>query len=144
MTLRPSSIRCAVAAAALVAIGSVGAAGAGAAGGGATLLIRHQIAHCHTWSANGGPFKASQQLSLKAGSTLTVIDNDVMPHHLVALSGAPVVVHGASMNHMGAKATVRFAAPGVYRFRTRAGEDYMAGVKTTGEDNVLVLTVKVR
>ena len=38
---------------------------------------------------------------------------------------------------------VAFAKAGVYRFTTKAGEDYMKGVKTIGEDNVLRLTVQV-
>jgi len=44
---------------------------------------------------------------------------------------------------MGAATRITFAHPGVYRFTTKAGEDYMAGVKTLGEDNVLTLTVRV-
>jgi len=47
------------------------------------------------------------------------------------------------MAHMAATAKVRFAHAGVYRFTTKAGEDYMEGMKTIGEDNVLRLTVKV-
>jgi hypothetical protein len=39
---------------------------------------------------------------------------------------------------------VTFTKPGVYTFTTKAGEDYMSGVKTIGEDNVLKLTVTVR
>ena len=48
------------------------------------------------------------------------------------------------MNHMGASTTVDFAKAGVYRFRTRAGEDYTPGIETGGADNVLTLTVTVR
>ena len=39
---------------------------------------------------------------------------------------------------------VTFTKPGVYKFTTKAGEDFMSGVKTIGEDNVLRLTVTVR
>ena len=46
------------------------------------------------------------------------------------------------MGHMGAKAKITFPAVGTYRFTTKAGEDYMP-MKTTGEDNVLGLTVTV-
>lgn len=125
-----------------------------------TVLIRHQVAHCHAWSVNGGPFGAALQLSLQRGGTITFMNNDVMPHRLIELAGAHVAMrngttvpmgagmHGSAapgvMNHMGATTSVKLARPGVYRFRTRAGEDYMAGVKTTGEDNVLTLTVTVR
>jgi len=45
---------------------------------------------------------------------------------------------------MGARTTVTFAKAGIYRFRTRTGEDYMSGITTTGKDNVLTLTVTVR
>jgi hypothetical protein len=130
-----------------------------AADSSATLMIRHQRAHCHTWSLNGGPFAASQRLTLEPGSTLTVTNNDVMPHRLVELAGPAVAMHNASsmpmgarmhgtaapglMNHMGATTSVRFSKPGVYRLRTRAGEDYMSGITTTGADNVLKLTVTV-
>jgi hypothetical protein len=47
------------------------------------------------------------------------------------------------MARMGASAKVTFTKPGVYKFTTKVGEDYMSGVKTTGEDNVLKLTVTV-
>ena len=125
----------------------------------ANVLIRHQIAHCHAWSVNGGPFGAAQQLSLQRGGTITFMDNDVMPHRLIQLAGAHVAMrngttmpmgarmHGAAapglMNHMGATTSITLAQPGTYRFRTRPGEDYMAGLKTTGEDNILTLTVTV-
>ena len=46
---------------------------------------------------------------------------------------------------MGTTVKVTFTHAGVYRFTTKAGEDYpaMAGMKTVGEDNVLRLTVTV-
>jgi len=47
------------------------------------------------------------------------------------------------LGRMGAATSITFAKPGLYRFITKAGEDYMAGVKTIGEDNVLRLTVRV-
>lgn len=125
----------------------------------ASLLIRHQRAHCHAWSLNGGSFKAAQQVTLDAGSSLTVMNNDVMPHRLVKLAGSAVTMRNGTtmpmmgggyvsqtpglMSHMGARTTVTFSKAGGYRFRTRAGEDYMSGITTTGEDNVLTLTVTV-
>lgn len=145
----------------VLVLGAALAVTAGALGrtsGSASLLIRHQVAHCHAWSLNGGPFKASQAVALGVGSTLTVIDQDVMPHRLVELSGPAVTMRNGTtmpmmrgyvsptpglMGHMGAWTTVRFAHPGVYRFRTRAGEDYLQGIRTTGADNVLALTVTV-
>jgi hypothetical protein len=38
---------------------------------------------------------------------------------------------------------VKFPAKGVYKLMTKAGEDYMEGMKTTGEDNVLRAIVTV-
>ena len=126
--------------------------------GSAMLLIRHQTAHCHAWSLDGGPFKAAQAVTLGTGSTLAVVNQDVMPHRLIQLSGpATKMWNGTTMpmmrgsvsgmrglmSHMGARTDVRFVHPGVYRFRTRPGEDYFPGVKTTGADNVLTLTITV-
>ena len=144
-------------AAAVAAVANVTAA---RSAGNATVLIRHQVRNCHTWSVNGGLFAASQRLNVKRGSTVTFINDDVMPHRLVELAGAPVAMrngstmpmgaamHGSAapglMNHMGATTTIRLSKPGVYRFRTRAGEDYRPGIKTVGEDNVLTLIVTVR
>lgn len=125
----------------------------------ATLLIRHQRAHCHAWSLNGGPFEAHQSLKLRRGAALRVVNYDVMPHRLVELAGARVTMHNGTtmgmmgrytsrtpglMNHMGASTTVTFSKKGVYRLRTRTGEDYMPGIETGGADNVLTLTVTVR
>jgi hypothetical protein len=67
-----------------------------------------------------------------------------MPHKLVLTSGPALRIAPATLGHTGALVKVTFARSGVYHFTTRAGEDYMAGVKTTGEDNVLRLTVTVR
>ena len=39
---------------------------------------------------------------------------------------------------------VRFPKAGVYRFATKAGEDYSKGVRTLGPDNTLKLRVIVR
>jgi hypothetical protein len=138
--------------------GSYGSTQTATPSGSAMLLIRHQYAHCHTWSLNGGPFTAKQTVTLKRGATLTVIDEDVMPHQLVKLAGSSVTMRNGTtmpmmggyvsrtpglMNHMGAWTAVTFSKAGVYRFRTRAGEEYMPGIQTSGADNVLTLTVTV-
>jgi hypothetical protein len=138
------SVLCAAVLAAFVA----GIAGAATGGTHASLLIRHQVRGCHTWSANGGPFQANQAISLQQGGWLTVRNNDVMPHKLVLTAGpfAPVFSGRAAMAHMGALVKVTFTHPGTYRFATKAGEDYpsMSGMmKTVGEDKVLRLTVTV-
>jgi plastocyanin len=111
---------------------------------GTTLTIRHEMQGCHAWSVNGGAYKPSQSVTLKKGATLNVVDNDVMPHKLVKLSGPALTLSSsANMNHPGATTHVKFLKAGVYRFTTKAGEDYMKGIKTIGEDNVLKLKVTV-
>jgi hypothetical protein len=124
----------------------------------ASLTIRHQLRGCHTWSVNGGAFKARQTVELRRGGWFTVTNNDVMPHKLVKTSGPAVVVRSLKtpvpagmhatfgpwmMGYMGATVKVTFAHKGTYRFTTKPGEDYMAGMKTVGEDNTLRLTVTV-
>ena len=110
---------------------------------GTTLTIRHQLRGCHSWSVNGGANKASQSVTLTKGATLTIVNNDVMPHRLVKLSGPALTLASANMNHSGATMHLKFAKAGVYMFKTKAGEDYTKGVKTIGEDNVLKLKVTV-
>ena len=120
----------------------------------ATLTIRHQVHGCHAWSLDGAAYKASVAVTLARTATLTVVDNDVMPHMLVQVSGPKArLAHSAmghmptmTMSHMSAPVTISFASVGVYRFTTKAGEDYKwaGSPKTIGEDNVLRLTVTVR
>jgi plastocyanin len=111
----------------------------------ASLLIRHQVQGCHTWSVNGSAFAASHSITLLRGSPLTLTNNDVMPHKLVLTSGPALTIAHPMLNHMGASLKVTLTRPGTYHFTTKAGEDYpaMSGMKTTGEDNVLKLTVVV-
>jgi plastocyanin len=110
----------------------------------AKIVIRHQLRGCHSWAVNGGAYKPTQSLTLARGSSITVVDNDVMPHTLVKTAGAAVKFVGAArMGKIGASTKVVFSKAGTYRFTTKVGEDYMKGVKTIGEDNVLRLTVKV-
>jgi len=111
----------------------------------AKLTIRHQTRGCHSWAFNGGAYKPSQSITVTKGSTLTIVNNDVMPHKLLRVSGPSFSLpKTANLNHAGATTRLRFATAGVYKFATKAGEDYMKGVKTIGEDNVLRLTVTVR
>ena len=128
----------------LVSAGAIMAAGASASGG-STLVIRHQVEGCHSWSANGDAYKATQAIKLQRGASLSVTNNDVMPHKLVQVSGPAAKLSTPAMSHMGASSRIVFAHAGVYKFKTVAGEDYpnMAGMKTIGEDNVLRLTVTV-
>jgi len=113
--------------------------------GHASLLIRHQMRGCHTWSANNDAFKASQAITLRRGGLITVTNNDVMPHKLVLTSGPALRIEHPTLGHMGASLKVTLTKPGIYHFTTKPGEDYpaMAGMKTIGEDNVLKLVVVV-
>jgi hypothetical protein len=119
---------------------------ASAHGTASTLTIRHQMRGCHTWSFNGGAYKATQSITLSRRATLAVKNNDVMPHKLVRTSGPAVQIRTASMSRMGAVARVRFAKAGVFHFKTKPGEDYSwaSKMETKGEDNVLRLTVTIR
>ena len=108
-----------------------------------TLTIRHQTRGCHAWSFNGGPYKASLKITLARGTTLKVVDNDVMPHKLIQLAGPKAKLVSPAMRHMSAQAKVVFAKKGTYRFTTKPGQDYIKGIKTIGADNVLRVTVVV-
>ena len=112
-----------------------------------------------SWSVDGGAYKATQAVVVRRGGWLTITNNDVMSHQLVKTSGPAVRIESlktpmagmgmrgtfrpSMMAHMGASVKVTFAHAGTYRFTTKAGEDYMPGMKTIGEDNVLRLTVTV-
>jgi plastocyanin len=120
----------------------IGGASASSAANRHSLVIRHQMRGCHSWALDGGAFRANQSVTIRRGGSITFVDNDVMSHKLIKKSG-PALRIPATMDHAGATAKLTFTHPGTYRFITRAGEDYMDGVKTVGEDNVLNLTVKV-
>jgi plastocyanin len=125
------------------ALGLSGAASAASTTGHASVLIRHQTHGCHSWSVNGGAFTASHSIALHRGGWLAVTNNDVMPHTLVLTSGPSLRIAHAMLGHMGSTLKITLTKPGVYHFTTKAGSDYMAGIKTTGNDNVLKLTVIV-
>ncbi len=109
-----------------------------------TVTIRHQKVGCHSWAIGNGAYRPTQTLTVKAGTTLTFIDNDVMPQLLVRLAGPSITLVAPNMHTMGAQAKVTLSRPGTYVFGTRPGEDYTKGVVTVGEDNVLRLVVTVK
>jgi hypothetical protein len=80
---------------------------------------------------------------LAVGGTLNLQDNDVMPHKLFRVSGPKPAFIGADMSRMGARSSVTFPTAGTYVLSTKAGEDYMKGVQTIGEDNTLHIRVVV-
>ena len=110
-----------------------------------TVLIRHQVAHCHSWSFDGGKFVAAASGTVAKGGTVTFTNNDIMPHRLFEKKGpAATFVGSPNLNKMGSRVVVKFLKAGTYVFGTKPGEDYMQGMKTTGEDNVLTLKITVK
>jgi plastocyanin len=107
------------------------------------VTIHHETKGCHAWAVDGQTPSASQNVSLAVGGTMLVTDDDVMPHTLVQTGGPSAQLIDPAMRHMGSAATVTFAKAGVYTFTTKAGEDYMTGIHTTGPDNTLKMTVTV-
>jgi len=130
----------------VVAAGIAAAAFAGqaVAAGSVNITIRHQKVGCHAWAIGNGAYKATQSLTVKAGTALKFTDNDVMPHQIVEVAGPKVAIAGRNLAKMGASTTLRLTKPGTYVFGTKAGEDYTKGVETTGPDNVLRLVVTVK
>jgi plastocyanin len=139
MSIRSSGVL--VAAAAAVAVPAASAAGA------QTITISHETKGCHMWQLNNGSPKVNLSVTLKRGTTVRFVNNDIMPHRLIQQSGAKLMLTHPNMNRMSASMSVKFARSGTYRFTTKAGEDYpwmKAMGKTIGPDNVLHLTVRVQ
>jgi plastocyanin len=128
----------------LAAISAAIATASAAASPTTNVLIRHQTVGCHSWSVNGDAFAASQRIVVRPKTTFSFTNTDVMPHQLIQLSGPKVSLATPAMNKPGARASVHLLKKGTYVFGTKAGEDWIKGVVTKGEDNVLKLTVVVR
>jgi plastocyanin len=131
---------------ALAALSALAVTAAAPAGGTGTITISHEMRGCHSWSFNSGAIKPSLSISVKAGTVLRFTNNDVMPHKLIQTAGPKVRLTHANMLKMASSATVRLTQKGSYRFTTKAGEDYSwaRSMKTSGEDHVLKLTVRVK
>jgi plastocyanin len=110
-----------------------------------TVLIRHQLQHCHAWSFDGGNFAAAASGTVAKGATITFTNNDVMSHKLIEKSGPAATFKGSPLlGKIGASVTVSFPKAGTYVFGTKPGGDYIKGVKTIGADNVLTLKITVK
>jgi plastocyanin len=122
------------------------AASPAAAGSTATITISHEMKGCHMWQLGSGKLAPSLTISLKSGTTLRFVNNDIMPHKLIESGGPKLTLVHPNMNRLAAVATTKLAHKGTYRFTTKPGEDYkiFAGHKTIGEDYVLHLTVHVK
>ena len=129
----------------VAAVLAAGALGSASAPRSLSISIRHQTHHCHAWAVGTGTYKAALSVNLARGGSIRFTNNDVMPHKLVLTSGPALHIAHATLGHMGASLKVALTKPGTYHFTTKPGEDYpgMSGMKTTGEDNVLKLTVVV-
>ena len=116
------------------------------AAGTATITISHQMRGCHMWQLGNGKPTPSLTATLKAGTVVRFVNNDVMPHKLIEQAGPKLTLKSANMNHMSASTLVKLGKMGTYRFTTRPGEDYkgMSMMKTVGEDYVLHLTLHVK
>ena len=147
------------AAAAGVAAVLVAPSSAAAPPGSASILIRHQLRGCHTWSLNGGAYRAELDVRLARGGWVTITNNDPMVHKLIRERGPAVrmrtVPHAhmkmvglhritgpGVMNHMGAALKVTFPRAGTYRFTTEDLGDYFE-LKSLGHHNHLMLVVRV-
>ena len=131
---------------ALAALAALALASAAPARGTTTITINHQMRGCHVWSVNSGPQRPNLAVVIAPGSTLRFVNNDVMPHKLIQTAGPKLRVVRPGMNKVASTTTIKLTQKGVYRFTTKAGEDYKwaASMKTVGEDNVLRLTVRVK
>jgi plastocyanin len=121
-------------------------ASAASAAGTATITISHQMRGCHMWQLGNGNPKAALSLTLKAGTVVRFVNNDVMPHQLIQQAGPKLRLQHARMSHMSAATSVKLVSKGIYRFTTKPGEDYksFSSMKTVGEDYVLHLTIRVK
>jgi plastocyanin len=117
------------------------------AAGGQTITITHVMRGCHAWDLGHGPMKPTMSLTVKRGTVVRFVNNDVMLHRLIRLSGPRVELNGANMNRMASSARARFVEPGTYRFKTVFGAFFpwaaSMGAKI-GKMNVLHLTVNVK
>jgi plastocyanin len=109
-----------------------------------SATIEHVTKGCHTLAVQGAAKSSpNATIHLATGGVLKVQDNDVMPHQLYRVSGPTPSFTGADMARMGARSSVTFPTAGTYVLSTKAGEDYMKGVMTVGEDNTLKIRVVV-
>src|SRR6476646_4402603 len=76
-----------------------------------------------------------------AGNPSLLIRHQVHGCHAWSINGGPFKASQSLALKRGSRLT--FTNDGVYRLTTKPGEDYMKGMKTIGEDNVLRLTVTV-
>jgi len=141
-------------------IAAIAVAAPAGAGNNVTINIRHQVVGCHSWAIGSGAYGAFKTLTVVPGTTITFTNHDLMPHALKELAGPRVTMRNLAtpmmgmglkgpfaagmMGHMASATRITLTKSGSYVFTTKPGEDYISGVKTKGEDNVLKLVVTVK
>jgi plastocyanin len=112
-----------------------------------TITITHVMRGCHAWDLGHGPMRATMSITVKRGTAVQFVNNDVMPHKLVRMAGPKLAIKGANMNKMAAKAGATFRHPGVYRFKTVYGAFFPWARSMAAEItwmNSLHLTIRVQ
>jgi plastocyanin len=123
------------------------AASPASAAGVRTITITHVMRGCHAWDLGHGAMKPRMSLTVKRGTVIRFVNNDVMPHRLVRLSGPKVELRGANVNRMAASASARLVKPGSYRFKTVFGAFFPWAASMAAKIkkmNALQLTVTVK
>ena len=112
------------------------------AGNSAELTIVHIVRGCHNWT-DGKAIAEKADVTLHSGGRLTVLNQDVDLHKIVQLAG-PRIPTGKAMT-MNSSLKLRFATPGLYRFKTVTSDmPGMPEMKTIEPDYQLILLVHVR
>ena len=131
----------------LGALAMLVAATPASAAGDRTITITHVMRGCHAWDLGHGPMKPTMSLTVRRGTVMRFVNNDVMPHRLMRVSGPKVELKGANMNRMASSASARFVKPGSYRFKTVFGAFFHWDAsmrEKIGKMNVLHLTERVK
>lgn len=107
------------------------------------LAIVHYVRGCHVWSAKTilGP---STQITIPRGTKLTIRVSCPMDFQLSQTAG-PSVDLGNGRTPAGTTRTIVFRRPGTYKLvATNLQTSAEVGLQTLGEDNTLLLTVRVK
>jgi plastocyanin len=109
-----------------------------------TLMIQHVRRGCHIWS-NGTTRSPTMRMTVRAGATLRIRNQDLDAHRLMLMSG-PTRLHMGGPMMMNHSVALSFPRKGVYSLRTKTVE--MPGgmeieAETIGPDNTLRLIVTV-
>ena len=106
------------------------------------ITIVHIVQGCHNWT-NGSKLAERAEATMRAGGSLTILNQDVDFHRIVQLSGPRIATGSRMMMNMSTK--LRFAKSGTYHFKTVTSEmPGMMNMKTVGPDYRLLLTVQVK